>query len=167
MTSSIFYQRRFIGSSTFHFSFSSLTPSSPHHSTMYPNFYFPSSSSLSSVFLLIIAIGIHHRHRFPFPRLCLLNLLFIHFLILVTRLGRPMHAPCGSLPKDQLTNGHSLSLTCIGTCKIFFCQMPLKRAKLSLENLSFMRYSEICLVGGCLICGFVNKEIKTEKLGLS
>ena len=103
---------------------SSSTPSSPHHSTVYPHLPFTSSSSLSisSVFLLIIVIGIHYRHWYFFSS----SSFFL------------------SVSLDFSSTSYSYT---------FSCQMPSKRAKLSLETIFFMRYSEICIIGGCLICG--------------
>ena len=43
--------------------------------------------------------------------------------------------------------------------------MPSKRAKYSPKTPFFMRYSEICLIGGCLICGAYQQRNKEKKVG--
>ena len=43
--------------------------------------------------------------------------------------------------------------------------MPSKRAKNHLKTPLFMRYSEICLIGGCLICGAYQQKNKGPKVG--
>ena len=104
---------------------------------------FTSSSSSSSVLLLII--GIHlHRHRYSSLSSSLLSSVFLI-------------CPFPSLPPFVHPPPHPK--------QHFACQMPSKRAKWLPKISFFMRYSEICLIGECLICGAYQQRNKERKVG--
>ena len=91
--------------------------------------------SSSSLVYLFIVIGTHHRHRS-----------YWYFFHLLPSLPPIFHPP----PHPK---------------KHFSCWMPSKRAKYLPKIPFFMRYSEICLIGGCLLCGVYQQRNKGKKVG--
>ena len=100
-------------------------------------FFIISLLSLHLLFIVIFDAPFHHRYTSSS------SLVFL-FIIIIALIGI-------SSPSFALSS--TLSLSTSSSLIHFVCQMPSKRAKYSPKTTFFMRYSEICLIGGCLICG--------------
>ena len=100
-------------------------------------FFIISLLSLHLLFIVIFDAPFHHRYTSSS------SLVFL-FIIIIALIGI-------SSPSFALSSTFSLSTS--SSLIHFVCQMPSKRAKYSPKTTFFMRYSEICLIGGCLICG--------------
>ena len=100
-------------------------------------FFIISLLSLHLLFIVIFDAPFHHRYTSSS------SLVFL-FIIIIALIGI-------SSPSFALSS--TLSLSTSSSLMHFDCQMPSKRARYSPKNTFFMRYSEICLIGRCLICG--------------
>ena len=97
-------------------------------------------------FIIIIGVSLHHHWYHSSSSLVFL------FIIEITLIGIPFHL----LPSFP---------TFVCPTPQFACQMPSKRAKYPSKIPFFMRYSEICLIDGCLICGAYQQRNKEKKIG--
>ena len=131
-------------------------------SLLSPSFYlvppvsFTSSSSLSSMLLFLIGIPLHHHRYTSFS------------LVYLFVIGIPLHHRYHShlyFVSIFFLPFHPLFIHLHILKKHFAGQMPSKRAKYSPKILFFMRYSEICLIGGCLIGGAYQQRNKERKVG--
>ena len=96
------------------------------------------------LFVIIIGFPLHH-HRYHSSS----SLVFL-FIIEIAFIGIPAHLLPSFPTFDYPTS-----------------QMPSRRAKYLSKISFFMRYSEICLIGGCLICGAYHQRNKERKVGTS
>ena len=96
--------------------------------------FHPVSCFFHFLFIIMIGVPLHH-HRYHSTS----SLIFL-FIIEIALISIPFHLlpffPTFVYPPPQ-----------------FACYMPSRRAKYLSKISFFMRYSEICLIGGCLICG--------------
>jgi len=104
-----------------------------------------SPSSLCLLFIIIIDAPFHHRYTSS-------SLMVFLFIIIIGI----------SSPSVAFSSTHSLSTS--SSLKSFVFQLPSKRAKYSPKTPFFMRYSEICPVGGCLVCGAYQQRNKEKKV---
>ena len=105
--------------------------------------------SLHLLFIVIFDALFHHRYTSSS------SLLFL-FIIIIALIGI-------SSPSFALSS--TLSLSTSSSLIHFVSQMLSKRAKYSAKTLFLMRYSEICLIGRCLICGAYQQRNEERKVG--
>ena len=113
------------------------------------SFHLVSPCFFHFLFIIIIDTPLHHRYTSSS------SLVFL-FIIVIALIG---------ISSPSFAFSSTLSLSTSSSLKHFVCQMPSKRAKYSPKTPFFMRYSEICLIGGCLICGAYQQRNKERKVG--